>query len=171
MKKSRNLTVGNSDIQGTGLFASQSFERGTVIALISGKKVKLLSKSKAESLSIPTWYGLGRSIWLDPTNTIFEYLNHSCNPNAAISGTKTLVAIKSIGRGDEVTIDYSMTDADPLWEMNCSCGSNSCRKVIKAITSLPTDIVKSHMPYIPRYFQRIYLKHHIRRNLEHGHHD
>jgi hypothetical protein len=164
MTKSANLEVKSSDIAGKGLFATKSFNRGQIVARISGKKVKLLSKTKTESMSIPTWFGLGRYTWLDPANTIFQYLNHSCDPNTAITGTKTIVAIKPIKPGEEINIDYSMTDADPLWEMRCNCRSTKCRHLIKAITSLPTDVVKSHMPYIPRYFQRIYLKHHIRNN-------
>ncbi len=159
-----NLSIVASGIEGKGLFSSKAFKPGQIIARIEGKKVKKLTKTKADSLSIPTWYGVGRYTWIDPSNTVFEYLNHSCEPNAAIAGTKTLVAIRNIEVGQEVTIDYSMTDADPLWEMSCLCKSKNCRKLIKSITSLEPTVVKSHMPYIPRYFQRIYLKHHIKRS-------
>lgn len=157
-----NITVKESGIHGKGIYATRDFKRGNRIANIAGRKVKFLSKSKNDALAIPTWFGIGRYTWIDPEKTPFRFLNHSCDPNAAISGTRTLIAISDIKAGSELTIDYSMTDADLLWEMNCKCNSITCRKTIRSIHSVPTEVFKKHMPYIPRYFQRLYIRNYIR---------
>lgn len=68
----------------------------------------------------------------------FVLFNHSCAPNAAIIGVDTLVAIREIRRGEEISFDYSLTQweddrnwpgyAD--WVLRCACGAKTCRKKI-----------------------------------------
>lgn len=161
----KKLLVQQSRINNKGIFAAEPIKKGERITFIAGKREKKISKTKNEALSIPNWFGVGRAIWIDPGDTIFRYLNHSCDPNAAIIGTKTLVAMQDIKRGEEVSIDYSMTDADPLWEMSCSCGAVSCRNVIRSIQFVPIPVFKKHMPFIPRYFQRVYFRNHIQSSV------
>ena len=157
----KKIYVGKSKINGKGIFAEEKIRKGELIQYITGKKVKKLPKSKEDSLSIPTWFGLSRGYWMDPEEGPFRFLNHSCNPNAAISGTKSLVAMKDIGKDEEITLDYSMTDADPLWEMPCACKSKRCRHIIRSIQYVPKGVFKRHMPYVPRYFQRLYLRNYV----------
>lgn len=164
----KKIAIRESGIQGKGIFAEEAIKKGQLIQYITGKKVKKLPKTKEESLSIPNWFGLSRHFWIDPEQGPFRYLNHSCEPNAAIKGTKSLVAMRDIAEGEEVTMDYSMTDADPLWEMECSCEATRCRKTIRSIHSIPTEIFKRHMPYIPRYFQRVYLRNYVNSTLKSG---
>ncbi len=66
----------------------------------------------------------------DPSN----YMNHSCQPNLGWKGEHTLVAIKNILPGEEVTYDYATSDYEGIngqSQMVCLCGSDQCRKVIK----------------------------------------
>ncbi|KKW44481.1 MAG: Nuclear protein SET [Parcubacteria group bacterium GW2011_GWA2_56_21] len=154
----KKIYIGKSRIDGKGIFAGEFIPKGKLIQYISGTKVKKLPKTKEDSLSIPTWFGLGRSYWMDPGNGSFRYLNHSCDPSAAVSGTKSLVALRDIPQNEEITFDYSMTDADPLWEMACSCKAKNCRGTIHSIQFVSPDIFKKHMPHVPRYFQRLYLR-------------
>lgn len=162
----KKIVIEASKIEGKGIFAGEDIKKGELIQYITGKRVKKLPKSKEESLSIPNWFGLSRHFWIDPGDSAFRYLNHSCNPNAAIKGTKSLVAMRSIRKGEEVTMDYSMTDADPLWEMRCICGEEECRKIIRSIHSVPTQVFKRHMPYTPRYFQRVYIRNYVQTKLK-----
>lgn len=162
----KKIVISDSGIQGKGIYADEDIKTGELIQYISGKKVKKLPKDKNDSLSIPNWFGLSRQYWIDPEEGPFRYLNHSCEPNAAIKGTKSLVAMKPIKKGQEITMDYSMTDADPLWEMDCLCGTKSCRHTIRSIHSVSPEVFKSHMPYIPRYFQRVYLRNYVANRLK-----
>lgn len=63
--------------------------------------------------------------------TIDWFINHSCDPNTGSGGdVYTLVAMRDIEPGEEITIDYAVVDGDPDWNMPCGCGAPSCRKVI-----------------------------------------
>lgn len=161
----QKFEVKKSLINGSGLFATQDIKKDVRISYISGKKTIKLSKTVEEALSIPNWFGLSRQFWIDPEGTPFQYLNHSCEPNAAVIGKKTLLAIRDIKKDEEITIDYSMTDADPIWFMNCGCKTKTCRKEIRSIHTIPVKTFENHMPYIPRYFQRVYFRHYIQSHL------
>ena len=56
-------------------------------------------------------------------------LNHSCDPNLGWAGERTLVALRDIAAGDELTVDYATMTVAP-WEMDCRCGSAGCRGVV-----------------------------------------
>jgi len=161
----KKIYVGKSLIEGKGIHAGEPIHAGERIQYITGRRVKKLPRTKEEALSIPNWFGLSKQYWIDPQETPFRYLNHSCNPNAAVAGTKILTALRDIKQDEEITIDYSITDADTLWEMPCFCKEAICRKVIRSIQTVPTDVFKRHMPYIPRYFQRLYIRNYVRSKL------
>lgn len=165
----KKIHIGKSNINGKGLFAGEAVHKGELIQYIAGKRVKKLPKTKEDALTIPNWYGLSRQFWIDPGESPFRYLNHSCDPNAAISGTKSLVAMRDIAEDEEITMDYSMTDADPLWEMRCTCGTKQCRHIIRSIHFVPPEIFKRHMPYVPRYFQRLYIRNYVTGRLKSRH--
>ena len=89
------------------------------------------------------------------------YLNHSCNPNGALVTKRLLIALRPIAAGEEITMDYSLTDSDPFWEIKCSCGAPSCRKHIRAIQTLPLRTYRRYLPNIPvARNPQSYLLHH-----------
>ena len=71
-------------------------------------------------------------------------INHSCAPNAGIRTTNTLVALRSIKKGEELTFDYSTVvgEVNEGWYMSCACGAPSCRKTIGAWTTLPPKRIR-----------------------------
>jgi len=155
------IIVKKSGIHGKGLFTTVDIKKGDYITYIKGKYTrKKVSGSKKEAGSIPMWYGVTRTLWIDPKGTIFCYFNHSCKPNTAIVGIKKVIALRNIKAGEELTFDYSMTDADPYWEMSCCCGSKNCRETLRAIQFTPYTYIQGHFPNIPKYFLNIYNKHH-----------
>lgn len=154
----RKLIVRKSKIDGEGLFAGEDMKKGEFIQFITGKKIVRKNNSPEDSQEIPTWYGMSKYTWIDPGKSIFRYLNHSCDPSVAIVGIKKLVARRDISKGEEITVDYSMTDPDELWDMECHCGSKNCRGTIKSIQSLPLKYFKAHYPLIPKKFVAMYLK-------------
>lgn len=162
----KKIKFSASSIHGQGIFADESIHKGDKIQYINGRKVRRVTRSKKDSEEIDHWIGTGRSTWINTDGTPFRYINHSCDPNAAIMGTKTLVALKDIQPDEEITIDYSMTDADPHWSINCTCGTRNCRNVIGAVYSVPHDVFLRHMPYVPRYFQRAYIRRHIQQRIQ-----
>lgn len=159
----KKIYIGKSDINGKGIFAGEDIKKGERIQYIKGKRVKNVVKNSRESAAIANWIGISRKFWMNTEGTPFLFINHSCDPNAAIMGTKTVVALENVRKDEEITIDYSMSDADPHWEgIHCTCGTRNCRKEIRAIYTIPPSVFKKHMPYVSRYFQRIFLRNYIR---------
>ena len=57
------------------------------------------------------------------------HLNHSCNPNVGLEGQIVFVAMRQIGAGEELVLDYAMMD-DYEGEMECRCETPKCRRTI-----------------------------------------
>lgn len=157
----KRIEIRDSAIDGKGLFAAEPIKRGERIQFIQGATFKKVIKKSDEAMALMNSIGVGRHLWIDTEGTPFRYINHSCEPNAAIVGTKTVIAIKNIPKDGEIFMDYSLTDADPLWSMKCSCGAKTCRGTISSIQSIPIQSFKKHLSHIPRNFQRIYLKNYV----------
>jgi len=162
----KKVKVLSSSIQGKGLFADEPIKKGERIFYIPGERKLRAIRSEKESWRFINWIGVGKKVWINPNKTIARHLNHSCDPNSAIIGKKTMMAIKDIKKDEEITFDYSFTDVDPHWKIKCNCGSKNCRGVIGHIYSVPLDIFKERYPHIPIYFQRAYFRHHIRTRRE-----
>jgi hypothetical protein len=54
-------------------------------------------------------------------------INHSCEPNCGAFGTSSVIAMKNIEIGKELTFDYAMTDSSQYDEFKCFCGKENCR--------------------------------------------
>jgi len=166
MKKIRILP---SKVHGKGVYADEDIQKGELIQHLKGEIVRQTSWHDDHPASMKTWFGLRKRTWIDPGKGPFSYLNHSCEPNGAMSGPKTLVALKKIKRGEEITVDYSLTDPDPNWSMHCKCGSRTCRIHIGPIYTLPQRVFNNHMPFVPRYFQKLYKNRALVLKKYHGH--
>ena len=62
-----------------------------------------------------------------------ECMNHSCNPSCWFDGDDKMVATRDIQAGEEVCYDYATSEAEESthFPMNCCCGQQECRKVIR----------------------------------------
>ena len=92
------------------------------------KEIESWSEERREAFD---WYGFqyGADRYSLPEGLSRE-MNHSCDPNTWWSGSNSLVARRDIQPGEEVTYDYSTTDVDHVFEMECTCGSPRCRGTI-----------------------------------------
>jgi len=154
-----------SNIDGNGLFAKKDIKKGKIIALIKGPIINHVVVDKKTSTIGPNWIGIGKNKWINPER-IFNHINHSCDPNVGIKGSRTVVSLRNIKKSEEISIDYSITEEDILWKLHkkCKCGSKKCRKIIKAIQFLPQKVFNSYLPYIPKYFQKVYNRYHKNKN-------
>lgn len=153
--------VAGSKIAGRGVFANKSIKKNEFIFLFKGKLVRYNYDSNYKLGS--KWLGIGKNIWLDILKDCSGYyINHSCDPNAGLKGKKTIVAMKNIKKDEEVTIDYSITEDDPYWRMNCKCGNKTCRKIIRGIRFLPKNLFKKYYNFIPKFLKESYSKDHVK---------
>jgi len=152
------IYIGKSSLHGKGLIASSNIKKGETIFTIKGKKIKFLINTREQAkIAGLNWIGYDKNIWIDPIDYGL-YFNHSCNPNAAIKGRVKVIALKNIKKDEEVTFDYSLSEADIFWSIRCTCGSKNCRKVIKSIQFLPSKLFDKYKLYIPRYFKQVFIK-------------
>ena len=151
-----DLIVKKSNINGSGLFTKRTFKAGEKIAHISGE-IHVFRKFTPEiSERMMDWIGTGRFSWINTDDSIFRFINHSCEPTAYISGRRTVTALTDIDPETEITMDYSLTEAEPGWFISCHCGAKNCRGKIGPISSLSKSEFKKKKKYIPKNFQKIY---------------
>jgi SET domain-containing protein len=160
----KHIYVVASKIEGFGMNIGEPAKKGEVISEITGKMQFKINKNKRDALAHPNWVGVAENQWIDPAKP-YKFLNHSCNPSAGIKGSLSLVALRDMKEGEEITIDYSTIEGDPRWEMNCACGEENCRQVIRSIHSMPKEQFNKYLPYISTYFKNLYLKEHKNQNL------
>lgn len=157
MKKAK-LAVRKSDIHGYGVFAEQPIKKGQFIAELRGSRVHYEFSIYGQSNRYGDWIGIGKDTWIDPIDE-FQYLNHSCNPNAGLKGSRKLKlhAMRDIEQGEEITLDYSTTeeDVDYCFETD-EAESPYRRRFVGPIQSLPREVYESYLPYIPKHFQKVY---------------
>jgi hypothetical protein len=150
---------------GQGLTAAQAFLPGRVITQITGRIVSPDTVWEIGGTFMDNCFRFGPETYLDPGDGAGRYLNHSCNPNAAVhkvGNRLLLVAVRQIRRGEEIVIDYSTTlGDDDIWTMRCRCGSAICRKTIRNLGSLPEAVRARYMErgMVPRYIVRTLREH------------
>ena len=142
---------------GSGIFASADFARGRVIAKIAGRVVHHRVLWTRRGSFAANCIRFGPNTYLDPSSEAGRYLNHSCEPNAAIrkrSNQLFLVAAERIQKGTQIVIDYSTTlGDDDIWTMRCNCGTRSCRKTIRRFGTLPAALRLEYLSagLVPHY--------------------
>jgi hypothetical protein len=85
-----------------------------------------------------------------------DFVNHSCDPNAGLSGQVALTALRAISVGEEVCYDYAMSegscDAEPAFE--CRCGAVVCRGRITGNDWQRSDLQARYATFFSPYLQR-----------------
>ena len=124
---SSDVVVGPSTIEGTGLFAGRTFAEGERVVVLGGTVIddaELARLQPQSSLAI----GEGVNLMQDDDDAA-RYGNHSCDPSLWLADEVTLVTRRPVEAGEELTVDYATMTVAP-WQMECRCGSSSCRGVI-----------------------------------------
>ena len=82
--------------------------------------------------------------------------NHSCEPTLAWSDDVTLVAVRDLAAGEELTVDYSLSVDDPDFVMWCHCETYRCRQAIEGTDwRIPQLQTRYAGWWAPRIQQRI----------------
>jgi len=120
---------------GFGIFAIRSVRKDELLIGWAGKVVhvsEILKMDECERtyilqiddelFQIPFWKGY---------NEPADFVNHCCEPNSGFKNSPiTLVAMRDIAVGEEITFDYAMSDSIVGLkgnEFDCECGVPSCR--------------------------------------------
>lgn len=134
---------------GDGLFAARALRRGNVICAIPGRRVSADLVWDLGGKFADNCFRFGPETFLDPLDGPGGYLNHSCDPNAAVAKRNHrlyLIAAAPIRRREEIAIDYStILGGDDIWTMRCKCGSASCRGMIRNLARLPEELRSAYI--------------------------
>jgi len=114
---------------GYGSVAHEPIAAGEVVAAFGGRCV-----TRDEFDLLPVSQQI-RSVQIDehlylagaPEPEPADFINHSCDPNCALTGNVILVAAREIAAGDELSYDYATTDGSDYDEFECACGTALCR--------------------------------------------
>jgi|AntRauTorckE6833_2_1112554.scaffolds.fasta_scaffold10509_3 hypothetical protein len=153
----KHLYRATSAINGSGLYTNKKLDIGDHVGFVHGPIHVIRTFTPTISQKILNWIGVGRYSWIETTKSDFRAINHSCDPNVAIPTKRKVVAIKNIPADTELTMDYSLTDAELGWSIDCSCGSKDCRGKIGPIQTLPKSFYLKHEEHIATNFKKIYL--------------
>lgn len=78
------------------------------------------------------------SVDADDERSAWCFVNHSCNPNCAVSlRDMALVALRCIQPGEELTFDYCSTEYDMAEPFACGCGDAGCYGEVRGFRHLP----------------------------------
>jgi len=153
----KNISIKSSPIAGRGIFAEKNFKMGEIIFLVQGATIKypFLPDWRIGQ----DWLNIGPNIWkIAYRDNPWSFINHSCEPNSGLLEKTKVVATSPIAIGEEITIDYSCTEASSSrWKMKCKCASPQCRKTIRTIQFLPENLFKKYQKYIPSFLQKEHL--------------
>jgi hypothetical protein len=149
-----DLIAGMSKINGKGVFAGRHFNSGDVIADWTPTFLHRQDELPTEE-STALQVGPDAYVYWG-IECVDNYVNHSCDPSAAViigSGKVLLKAIRPIKPMMEITFDYSITIKDDAWSMSCSCGAKNCRWTILEYKLLPEDVRRryEYMKIVPAY--------------------
>lgn len=128
----------SANAYGKCLRAARAIAPGEVVARFAGPLVPWSEVPPEEVVYVISFEPYR---WLVP-RTPARYLNHSCAPSCHFRRDGTVVALRAIAAGEELTIAYDWADAadvlrhpdhffwDPRWTFRCACGAPACRGTI-----------------------------------------
>ena len=141
---------------GYGIFANQPIQKGELLVMWGGRIITqadldpTIPQFTQRVLQIEDGLYLYDPLLNDPTNSF----NHSCDPNAGLSGQISLIAMRDIDEGEEVTFDYAMCDDADYDEFECACGSPNCRGRVSGRDWTRPELQRKYDGYFSPYLQR-----------------
>jgi hypothetical protein len=145
-------------IDGRGLFATTAIAKGEVAVVKGGYILAREQRDRIGEELGPAEIQITEDLFIGPTTSAereggMMHLNHCCEPNLGLQGQIVFVAMRDIAAGEELTIDYAMTDDEP-YEMECQCGIEACRKLITGADWRKLELQQKYDGYFSWFIQR-----------------
>jgi len=149
-KHTSNVFAIGENHLGQAVFAARYFPKGAAIVRFTGPRVHKSELPTSVRGSSDRFVQVDRDYYMGESGGVDDLVNHSCDPNAGLRFAETgitLVAIREIEEGEEITWDYSTTLSDSGWQMECRCNTDLCRGTVTDFELLD--------PIIQRYYRDI----------------
>lgn len=121
--------VRQSDFGERGVYATEPISAGTCTVVFGGFVTQSLRFRQLPEHRQRHSLQIGEDLFLasgEPLND-GDFINHSCEPNLGFASEISLVALRHIHQGEELTFDYATCDSSPYDEFECECASPGCR--------------------------------------------
>jgi hypothetical protein len=153
--RSPKTEVRASPIHGRGLFATAHIARDQVVAVKGGH---IISRAQLRELTPqlgPVEIQIGDDLFIAPVTAeeregSMLYSNHSCDANLGMRGEITLVAMRDIAAGEELTHDWATTDDDD-YALPCRCGAAACRGTVTGKDWQRPEVQQRYAGYFSPY--------------------
>lgn len=116
------------DKGGRGVIATEPIRAGELLVVFGGavlhhrELVELPADERRKVLQVD------EDLYLYSTvESVADWVNHCCEPNAGLRGQLALVALRDIEAGEEISYDYAMSDGSAYDSFRCLCGAAACR--------------------------------------------
>src|SRR4051794_40034654 len=146
------LYVAPSAASGLGLFTSRPFHAGATVLSVTDPDYLSRAMSHAEitaaGFSHADIFQVGPDLFIPPYGGPDDFTNHSCEPNCGLrvrADGFSMVALYDIGANEELTYDYSTHQEHPAEDMECACGSRTCRGLVRSFSTLPPQLRRRYL--------------------------
>lgn len=138
-----------------GVFAREQITHSEVIAIWTGDVMTRMEFMRLPEVARRLTIQIEEELYLsgmgaDPA----DFMNHSCSPNAGLSGQIVVIAMRDIAIGEEICFDYAMSDGTDYDEFECECGAPDCRKYIRGTDWRNPKLWQLYRGYFSPYLQR-----------------
>jgi uncharacterized protein len=148
----RKVVVRKTKKYGRAVFARKKIRKGEVIAVFDGPIYDDIFVGWTKDI-IDHAIQFDKAQWRDSTG-IARYINHSCEANCGIKKLFSVVAMRTILPGEEITWDYEMTEKNLWWKLRCRCGSATCRRTIGNYKNMPQKKRDAYKGYISEWLTK-----------------
>jgi SET domain-containing protein len=144
-----------SVIEGHGLVAVAPIAKDELVAIKGGHIVdtptlrSLPARLRNSEVQIADGFHLV-ALEDDEYEPVMLFINHSCEPNVGFTGNIVLAAMRNISPSEELTTDYALFD-DYEGEMQCQCGTVSCRGTISGRDWQRPELQRKYGNYFSSY--------------------
>lgn len=141
---------------GLGVFAKEFIARDEILCVWGGMVMTEEQTARVPEYRVHHALQIEEELYMIPLKDgdPADYVNHSCNPNAGISGQICLIAMRDIEMGEEVCFDYAMTDSSDYDEFECHCGSPECRGRVTGNDWKIPELQMKYEGYFISYLQK-----------------
>ena len=141
---------------GFGVFAGEALAAGELLIVWGGRIVTQAELDRLPDDSRRHGIQVEEGIFCIPLQPAepADYVNHSCLPNAGLSGQIGLIALRDIAAGEEICYDYATSDSCPYDEFECACGTPGCRGWVTGNDWKRAELWARYAGYFSPYLQR-----------------
>ncbi len=154
---SPKLAVVNTGVYGYGLAAKEDIVPGERLITFGGTLMPLNEYFNLPPAMLVYPHQVDFQLMFGPKSILdigaAEMLNHSCEPNVGYEDSVTVISIRSIETGEEITIDYGFSESFTGYAMKCFCGAKNCRGVISCNDWQLPELQEKYLDYFQPYLK------------------